>query len=155
MAILLNGRDTEKGHLVFISMHEALIFPESTADLCVLSAGITANEWSTWAEIADDQGTPDTLTSKFAANRGHLSALCVEQASINDATYMVEIAYGAEKQCISPYRLFVADKTDNILQVLKFRGCEIPAGETIYYRGMCSVTDSPTLTVHFRYFLHP
>ena len=151
------GRDgvaINSEHLVFVSMHRTLIFPESTANSCVISTNATANTWSDWVEIADDQGSPETLTSKFAANRGHLSALCVEQASINDATYMVEIAYGAAKECISAYRLFVADKTDNILQVLRFRGCEIPAGEAIYVRAMCSVTDTPTLTVHFRYFLH-
>ena len=38
-------------HLVFISMHVALLFPESTANMCILPAGATANEWSEWTEI--------------------------------------------------------------------------------------------------------
>ena len=150
-----DGVDINSEHLVFVSMHEALVFPESTEDICVIAANATANLWSAWAEIADDQGSPDTLTSKFAASKGHLSALCVEEASINGSRYMVEIGYGEAKKCVSRFRLFVADKTDNILQVLRFRGCEIPAGETLYARTKCSITDTPTLTVHFRYFLHP
>ena len=140
--------------LIEHASHTTATFPESTADLCILTAHASANTWSAWAEIADDQGTPVTLSSKFAAQPGHVASMLVEEEGQASTLYMVEVAYGVSKIKIFSCRLQSELSLVSATQAPRGRGLLIPAGETIYYRAMCQTAGSKTLQVNFRYFLH-
>jgi len=135
--------------------HLTKIFPAATNLDCVLTANATANVWSAYTEIADTTGgTPITLSSLFAATAGHITGMITESANTDDTTYMVEISYGSSHQRVSVWRLVSATNKVSSTGQSSARGCEIPAGETIYYRCMCETASSKTLNVHFRYYLH-
>jgi len=138
--------------IIVENCHETFIFPESTANVCTLTAHASPNTWSAWAEIADNQGTPDTLSSKFASVVGHLSGMLVEVTSVAGELYMVEIAYGDPKVVISRHRVLSETNKLPIAQVARERPDIIPAGETVYARVMAE-TGAATLNVHFRYHL--
>lgn len=140
--------------LVEHETHITRILPESTANHIVLAAPTGADTWSAWAEIADDQGSPDTLSSKFASNSGHITAMLVEDADTGGTLYMVEISYGASNTIVSRHRVLTETNKLPTAQVSRERGHLIPAGETIYYRCMCETEGNKTLNAHFRYFLH-
>jgi len=140
--------------LIEHASHTPFIFPESTANLCTLTAHASANTWTDWAEIADNQGTPVTLSSKFAAYPGHLTAMLVEEENQASTLYMVEAAYGASKTVVCRCRLQSEISLVSPTQIPRGRGSLIPAGETLYYRAMCETAGSKTLQVSFRYFLH-
>lgn len=139
--------------LVVEMVHETYIFPESTANVCILTGHANANTWSSWAEIADDQGVPDTLSSKFASAVGHLSATVIEDLSATSTLYMVELAYGDDKTIISRHRVLSETNKLPTMQVSRARASGIPAGETVYARVMCAA-GGESLNVHFRYHLH-
>jgi len=143
---------TNSEHLVDVSMHTTTIFPESTANICVLTAHANANTWSAWAEIADNQGTPVTLSSKFAAKAGHITAVEVEGTNVASVLFMIELAYGEAKTTINRLRFTSETNQIAVAQVPRLRGSHISAGETIYYRLMCA-TGAKTANVYFRYFL--
>lgn len=140
-------------HLVDIEMHNTLVFPESTANVCVLTAHVNANTWSAWVEIVDDQGAPVSLSSKFAVNAGHITVMNAESTNVASALFMIELAYGASKISICRFRFTSETNQIAIAQIPRVRGVEIPAGETLYYRAMCA-TGGKTANVYFRYFLH-
>ncbi|HUV82850.1 MAG TPA: hypothetical protein VMW53_07245 [archaeon] len=134
--------------------HATVIFPESTANLCILTAHADANTWTGWTEIADDQGVPVLLSSKFATYPGHITAMLVEETNQDATRFMIEISYGASKTIISRHRVLTETNKLPTAQSPRVRGALIPAGETVYYRAMCATAAAKTLNVHFRYFLH-
>lgn len=139
--------------IILEQQHLSYIFPEDT-DLTVTFTAAAANIWSAWAEIQDD-GVPTTFSSKFAAQRGHISLVMVEDCSVKDKVYMLEIAYGADKKIISPHRFIsgTAPKEPSI-QEARVRSPVIPAGETVYYRMKCEQAGPQTAELSFRYHYH-
>ena len=150
----LNGKDVIADHLNKVAMHCTHIFPDDTNLDCVLTAHADANTWSTWAEIEDNTAeTTIKLSAKFAALPGHVVGMITEDADQDSTIYQVEIAYGADKECISSWRLLSGTNQVTSTGQSAARGVHIPAGETVYYRCKCKTAGSKTLNVHFRYFL--
>ena len=128
--------------------HTSYIFPEATNETITLTAA-GANVWSAWTEVVDNNAV--TLSSKFAANAGHLSVMTVETCSVNGQVYMWQLAYGAARTLISPGRIYSGAVPK---QETRVYGLVIPAGQRVYYRLMCSQAGPQNLTGHFRYHYH-
>lgn len=153
MAVLLNGRDRIMDHLQDMAMHDTALFPDSSEIDVVLTAHADANTFTDWAEIVDTQGSPVSLSSKFASYGGHITAMEVEETNQASTLYIIELAYGAAKTVITRFR-FVSDTNQKpVIGQARVRSCHIPAGETIYYRAMCETAAAKTANVAFRYFL--
>ena len=138
--------------LLLEAEHITAVFPEDTDETVTFAAGGTNHIWSAWAEIVDNNAV--TLSSKLASIEGHISSIMVEDASVKDKAYMVEIAYGAAKTIVSRQRYMAKDSKVGTTQQVRIRAAQIPAGETIYYRAKCE-TSGATIQVHLRYHLHP
>ena len=153
MATTLNGVNIIAEHLEDVHMHTTVLFPESTADLCVITAHADGDTWSAWVEVADDQ--PVTLSSKFTSYAGHICAMVVEETNQASTLYMAELAYGASKVIVCRFRFLSESNQIGVAQVKEIPGAEIPAGETVYYRCMCATAGSKTANIYLRYFLDP
>jgi len=131
--------------------HPTYIFPEGSNETVTFTAGAVANAWSAWTEIADNNGI--TLSSKFAAKEGHLSAINLEVLNTINNRYMIELAYGAAKTLISPLRFQASIATIGLSTSTDIRTSRIPAGEKVYHRTKCE-TGAATVQLHFRYHFH-
>lgn len=131
--------------------HDTYIFPEDTDKFVTFTAGALDNEWSNWVEIEDSSG--NKFSEKTTASL-HISALLIEVANVKEKVYMIEIAYGDNKDDVTPYR-FISGETIKLpaVQNAKVRADHIPAGETIYYRMKCE-DGGKTCDLHIRYHLH-
>jgi len=131
--------------------HASHIFPEDTDEFLTFTAGVGDHEWSSWVEIEDSSG--HTLSEK-ATSHLHISALMVENCSVRDKVYLIEIAQGDAYTPVTPYR-FIAGETTKLpaIQHATVRADHIPAGETIYYRMKCE-SGGKTCDLHIRYHLH-
>lgn len=140
-------RDTLE-HLGQHETHNTHIFPEATGATITLTAG-AGDTWSAWVEIQDSGLV--TLSSKITST-AHISAIAVESTSAQNETWMVEISYGSSNTICARAR-FVSQSIGmlELVQFFRIRSEHIPAGETIYYRLMCSA-GAATCLVHFRYF---
>ncbi|MBA7676475.1 hypothetical protein ES703_84716 [subsurface metagenome] len=137
--------------------HDSELFPEDTNRKVELTAGAPANTWSDWAEIEDDTPvTPDTLSSKFATQLGHISGILIEDLSDKEKRYQLEVAYGDAKTRVLTHRFLTGDVAKKLaaIQFIRIRAEEVPAGETIYYKMKCE-TAGATCEVSFRYHYHP
>jgi len=123
---------------------EVFLFPSTTGVTCTLTAGNT-NAWSAWAEVVDS--TAVTLSSKFAASPGYINDLYVFDHSAVDKIYCIELAYGASKTALARVMWHTS-----FIDVAMVKSRREPAGETIYYRMMCSGANLATAKVGFRYF---
>ena len=126
---------------------EVYLFPDVTDITCTLTAG-TTNDWSAWTEVADS--TAVTLSSKFAAAAGYIGDIHTYTYSDEVDTYVIELAYGADKDILGRIRFYAPTKTAVDLTSIKTR--RVPAGETVYYRMMSSGATGATVMVGFRYF---
>lgn len=136
-----------------IEHHESVIFPVDTDETVTLTALNTANTYSSWAEIADDQAVK--LTAKFASYKGHIVSMVIESVSEVDTIYEVELSYGeGVNTIITRWRFAGATKFLNPVHQLRVRAVHIPAGEKVYYRMRTASAVADTALVHFRYFLH-
>jgi len=150
----MNGRSVDLRRLMKLGMHCTHIFPTATDLDCVLTAHADANAWSAWVEVEDTTDvTPITLSSVFASLPGHITGMVTESADQDDTVYMVELAFGAAKTCISSWRLKSGTNKVSSTGQSTAKGEHIPAGETVYARVMCATAGSKILNVHFRYFL--
>jgi len=157
MANARNGVDVDEIDGETIIEHEnhtTAIFPDTTAYTCILTAHATAHTFTEWAEIVDSDDPANSLSDVFASYPGHITAMLVEEASVASALFMVEIAYGASYTIVSRSRVLTETNKLPTGQIGRFRGALIPAGETVYYRVMSSEATAPTITVHFRAYLH-
>ena len=71
--------------------HMSKIFPDLTSDIdltCTFTSG-AIDEFDTWAEITDSGAT--TLSSVFAFNAGHISALTIRNTSDDNLMYCIEL----------------------------------------------------------------
>lgn len=132
--------------------HITHIFPEDTNETVTFTAGGTANIFGAWIEIEDNNGVK--LSSKFTQKIGHISAVMIEDTSIKDKRYLIEVAYGSTKVFISRHR-FVAGETTNLpaVQQIRVKAENIPAGEKLYYRMKCE-TAGETAELCIRYHYH-
>lgn len=133
--------------------HATLIFPDDTNLICTLTTHADANTWCSWTEIADSGTT--TLSSKLDTYDGHIVSVIIEDVGELNTIYMLELAYGDDKDIISRWRFASTTKFQNPAHQLRVRSVHIPAGETIYYRlKNAEAASEDTALVHFRYFLH-
>ena len=139
--------------LYLIEHHTTALFPDDTNKTCLLTAHADANTWSAWTEI-DIVGDGETLSSKMASYDGHITSCIVESLSEINTIYMLEIGYGASKVIVSRWRFAGTTKFQNPSHQESFRGIEVPAGETVYYRLKTATAVADTALVHFRYHLH-
>lgn len=137
-------------HIWLTQTHVSTIFPEDTNELVTVTAGNVADTFGAWAELVDD--TPVALSTKFADNPGHIVAIFVEEASVTDKRYLLELAYGDDKTVICRSRFMKAAVILDVGHQTRVRSIEVPAGETIYYRLKCETADA-TAEIHLRYFL--
>jgi len=135
------------------AQHESDIFPEDTDESVTFTAGGVANDFSAWAEIAVD-GNGTTFSSKLASENGHISAILIEELSVKDKRYLLEIAYGADKVNVLRHRFIAWDiKKLDAVNYMKIRAAAIPAGETVYYQMKCE-TGLATCEISLRYHYH-
>lgn len=132
--------------------HETYLYPDSTEKGCTLTAGGTNNTFSDWAEI-DIDGDGETLSSKITSNT-HITAILLEDLSLKDKRYMLEIAYGDDKTIIFRHRFLTGEaKKIQALVFIRIRAVMVPPGEKIYYQMKCE-TALATCEVCFRYHYH-
>ena len=129
--------------------HSTNIFPEDTDDYVTLTAGTPANTFGEWAEIQDDKA--NKFSAKFDENPGYITALILEEASVKDERYLLEISYCELHTLIARSRFMkVATKVD-VSHLMRIRSALIPAGEEIYYRLKCE-TALATAELQLRYY---
>jgi len=124
---------------------EVFVFPNTTDAYVLFAAEGTANTFSNWTEIQDNNLV--TLSSKFAANAGYIADLYMYQVTLNDSQWLVEIAYGDNKTSLARI-MFNTDYMD----IAQIKSRKIPAGATIYYRVMCDAAPTEYMSIGFRYF---
>ncbi len=120
------------------------LFPDVTNITITLTAGNT-NVWSDWAEVVDS--TAVTLSSKFATKAGYINDMYIYDHSAVDKLYCIELAYGASKTVLGRIMWHTSYK-----DTVQIKSRRVPAGETIYYRMMCSGANAATAKIGFRYF---
>ena len=115
-----------------------------------VTAGGVANTWSAWAAIVDNLAAE--LSTVFAASDGHICSILIEECSIKDMRYLLEVSYGAAKVIVARTRFMKQNVKLDVDHQRRIRSIHIPAGETVYYRLKCETADA-TAEVHFRYYL--
>ena len=134
--------------------HHTLIFPAITNLTCTVTAHANINAWGAWVELVDSGA--NTLTTAFASNDGHITAILAEDTQSAGETWMVEISYGAAKVRVAQMRFISASVgIMPAIQQIRIRSSHILAGETIYGRLMSTKAGGETIKVHVRYYLHP
>ncbi len=133
--------------------HNTLIFPEYSGKTWALTAGATNNVFSDWAEIVDSE--PVALSDRGSPNyHMHISAVVLEDASVKDKIYNVEIAYSNDYTRITRCRFMTGNAKEGASNVTKVRAEYIPNGEPIFYRLQCE-TANATCQLHIRFHLDP
>ncbi|MBA7601996.1 hypothetical protein ES703_09081 [subsurface metagenome] len=136
------------------AQHESDIFPEKTEESVAFTAGSTINTFGSWVEIAV-AGNGTTFSSKVATENAHISGILIEDMSVKDKHYLLEIAYGAGKTNVLRHRFVAWDvKKLDAVNFMRIRAADIPAGETVYYRMKCE-TALATCEISLRYHTHP
>lgn len=136
--------------------HLSHIFPGGSDESILFTAGGTEDTFGDWAEIKDNNNV--TLSSKAATEDLYISSLIIEETSLKDVIYLVEIGWGdgtVGGTTVTGRHRFAAPDTKfvDIIQQIRVRPLKILAGETIYYRLKCE-TASATCKVSFRYHYH-
>jgi len=130
--------------------HVSAIFPEDTDETVTVTAGGTNNTFGAWAELVDNNAVK--LSSKFDDDPGHVVAVLIEESSLKDVRYLMEIAYGEEHTMICRTRFMKQNVKQDVDHQRRVRSITIPQGETIYYRLKCE-TASATAEIQSRYYL--
>ena len=132
--------------------HITDIFPADTDLTCTLTALNTANTFSAWAEIEDSGATK--LSASFSAESGHITSMLVENISEANTIYMIEIAWGADKNIVTRMRFAGGTKFQAPDMESRFLAPPIPAGELVYYRMKTATAVADSCTVHYRHHAH-
>lgn len=132
--------------------HATYLFPGDTGLTCMFTAGEALNTWSAWAEIVDSGA--NTLSSLFAAVRGHITVIQEEEVSDINTRYQLELAFGDAKTHITSQRFAGSGKFQNPDNHARIFAFEIPAGEVVYYRMKSNTAVADTALVHIRYHTH-
>ena len=145
--------DANVDTLIRESEHDSSVYPENTSQSVTLTAGGVANTFGSWVEL-DVDGNGDTFSSKVALIGQHISGILVEDLSIKDKRYLLEIAYGDAKTNVLRHRFLSGEvKKLEAIQFVRIRAEYIPAGETVYYRMKCE-TAGATCEISLRYHTH-
>jgi len=137
-------------HMFLNHEHVSAIFPEDTDETVTVTAGGTNNTFGAWAELVDNNAVK--LSSKFDDDPGHVVAMLIEECSLKDVRYLLELAYGEDHTMIVRSRFMKVNTKLDVGHQTRVRSVTIPAGETIYYRLKCE-TASATAELHARYYL--
>jgi len=133
--------------------HDTQIFPEQSNYTWVPTAGSPNNTYGDWAEIIDSNSI--TLQSKDVVGYHlHISAVVLEDASVKDKVYTIEIAYGDNKTPITAARFMTGNTKEGAANSTKVRAEHIPHGEQIFYRLQCE-TAGATCQLHLRFHIDP
>ncbi|GAG89789.1 unnamed protein product [marine sediment metagenome] len=151
-----NGNfDRETDSLEFLGetqTHVTSLFPVSSANYVLFTAGGVNNTFGAWAELVDDAN--NKLSDAFASSPGHITGVLIEDLNVKDKRYLFELAYGDSEVIILRHRFLAGDvKKLAAIQHVRIRSVIIPAGEKLYYRLMCE-TAGKTCEVSFRYHAH-
>jgi len=133
------------------SFHLSQYFPEDSNETITLAAGGTNNTFGAWAEIVDNNAV--TFSSKLVACSAHISNVIIENASVKDKIYILEISYGTAKTIVLRDRVLSATTLLSTVQQGRRKSLGILGGETVYYRLKCE-TAGATLRVSLRYHCH-
>jgi len=109
-----------------------------------------ADTFGAWAPVVDNLAAE--FSTVFAAALGHITAISIEDASLTDVRYELEISYGATRVMVCRSRFMKILNKLNVNHKVMIRSEHIHAGETVYYRLKCE-TALGTAEVHFRYYL--
>ena len=129
--------------------HSTNIFPEDTDDYVTLTAGTPANTFGAWAEIQDDKAIK--FSAKFDENPGYITAVILEDASVKDKRYLLEISYCAEHILIARSRFMKVETKTDVSHLMRIRSALIPVGEEVFYRLKCE-TALATAELQLRYY---
>ncbi len=129
--------------------HLCIIFPEDTSLTFSMTAHVNPHVWSAWAEIVDSAAT--TFSSMITSD-AHISAVAIEATDAANEIWMMEIAYGATHIPVGSCR-FVSQSIGSLelVQFFPIHTRHIEAGETVYYRLMCS-NGGQICQLHLRYY---
>jgi len=130
--------------------HVSNYFPIDSAETVTFTAGAVDNIFGAWVEVVDNNAV--TFSSKLITSCGHISNISVEDASVKDKIYILEIAYGDSKIVVVRDRVLSASIQLSTVQHGRRVSKSIPAGKTIYYRLKCE-TGGATLQISLRYHL--
>ncbi len=144
------SKSAEIDHIYHYTHHVSDIFPDDTNKTVTLTAGAVVNTFGAWAPIVDNLAVE--FSTVFAAVVGHISAISVEDATIKDERYLLEISYGADRVIIARTRFMKVNIKVDVNHKVMIRSEHIHAGETVYYRMKCE-TALATAEVHFRYYM--
>lgn len=132
------------------TVHVSDIFPDDTNKTVTFTSGVGANAWGAWANIMDNLAA--TLSAQFAASDGYLAAIHIEDASLTDNLYMLEIRDANTGLILGRMRfLKVLNKVD-VGHAIRIRSIRIPAGADLEYRQK-DATGGGTSELHIRYYL--
>jgi len=130
--------------------HVSDIFPDDTNKTVLLTAGAVVNTFGAWAPVVDNLAAE--FSTVFAAADGHITAISIEDCSLTDERYELEVSYGAARVVVARSRFMKILNKLNVNHKVMIRSIHIPAGETVYYR-LKAETALGTAEVHFRYYL--
>jgi hypothetical protein len=134
-------------HTKIILFNSAIVhlFPDDTAKTVTLTAGNT-NTFSSWTEIIDSASVK--LSSKFSAASGYLGDLSInDNSATGDKMYILELAWGSAKTSLGRVSWPCSYRGP-----LPMKSRQVPVGELVYYRLMCSGANSATAKIGFKYF---
>lgn len=150
-----DGYNRETDSLEFLGetqTHVTGLFPVSSANYLLFTAGGSNNTFGAWAEIADDGA--NKLSDAFASAPGHITGVLIEDLNVKDKRYVFELAYGDSKVIVLRHRFLSGEiKKLAAVQHVRIRSVVVPAAEELYYRMMCE-TAGKTCEVSFRYHTH-
>ena len=152
MSVIYPGSELEERihHIYHFTFHTTELFPEDTDETVTVTAGGTNNMFGAWAELVDNN--PVTMSSKFASEEGHIASILIEEASVIDKRYLLELSYGAAKTIISRSRFMKATNKLHVSHQSRIRAPHIPTGETVYYRLKCE-TASASAEIQLRDYM--
>ena len=140
-------------HIYHFTFHTTEIFPGDTNLTVPVTAGGAADTFGAWAELVDNTPvTPLALSAVFASEEGHISSILIEEASVTDKRYLLELSYGASKVVVARSRFMKATNKIHVSHQARIRAPHVPQGETVYYRMKCE-TGGATAEIHVRYYL--
>lgn len=131
-------------------VHVSAIFPEDVDETVTVTAGDSDDAFGAWAELVDNNSV--TLSSKFNAKAGYVVSMLLEEASLKDVRYLLELSYSAAKKVICRTRFMKVQNKVNVAHQTRVRSLKVPKGETIYYRLKCETADADA-EIQVRYYL--
>lgn len=147
----LTGSSTQD--LLTEAEHVSYLFPEEPNETVTFTAHGSPNTFSAYTEIVDND--TDTLSTKISARGLHISSILVENTSVKDKVYILEISYGdtTASNIISLSRYMSGNTLTGTIQQVRLRAPRTPYGQLMYWRLKCE-TGAATVRVHFRYHSH-